>query len=378
MPSIIDKFLAGGEIRRKNEQTQADLALRQQANQRQESQLGINQQDAQMRLQQDNTRRFFGNVNELKLLSGQGDWNGVMRVTQQIAQIDPRFAEGSEMITSQLASGDIAGAQRSIDNSYQLGLDNGLIDDPRLKDAELRKVGGAATTQGKNRKRLFEIIEDPNTPEYQKQAARIELNIEAPVRLSKDERVAKDKALGEAIATQKANEKFATASATSRQKHIDSGVKTIQSLRTSLSNFDKAIGFLDSGAGTGPINKMLPSFRAATLKLKSLQKTMGLDVVNSTTFGALSEKELELAQDIAIDMTLKPDDLKANLTERKAAQEKLYNYLMEQVDYLDSVEGASIPKFLRLQRRGLSGASSGQQTQPASQDGQQQNITVDF
>ena len=171
---------------------------------------------------------------------------------------------------------------------------------------------------------------------------------------------------------QKANEKFATASATSRQKHIDTGVKTITALSAGLSNIDKAIEILKSGAGTGPISKMLPSFRSATVKLKALQKTMGLDVVNSTTFGALSEKELDLAQEIGLPMTMKPEDLMAHLIEKKAANEKLFAYLNKQIDYLDSVEGASIPKFLRLQRRNQAGLNQ------QGADGQQKNITVDF
>lgn len=151
MPSIIDKFLEGGEIRRKREERKEDLELRRQANRRADSLSEINNKDAEIRHQKDKTRRFFGGVNELKLLSDQGDWDGVRRATQNIAQIDPRFVEGSEMIYNQLTNGDFDGVKQSINNSYQLGLDNGLINDPSK---------GGRTAVGREKERQFKLLQD--------------------------------------------------------------------------------------------------------------------------------------------------------------------------------------------------------------------------
>lgn len=154
MPSIIDKFLEGGEIRRKREERKEDLELRRQASKRANSLSEINNKDAEIRHQKDKTQRFFGGVNELKLLSDQGDWDGVRRVTQNIAQIDPRFVEGSEMIYNQLEWGHFDDAKQSINNSYQLGLDNGLI------------KRQAAAKRAPKQKGEGGLVFDPNTGTY--------------------------------------------------------------------------------------------------------------------------------------------------------------------------------------------------------------------
>jgi len=222
MPSIVDKFLEGGEIRRKREQAEG-LA------QRQQQQLGIQQQDADMRLRKDNTRRFFGGVNELKLLSDQGDWNGVMRVTQDIAQIDPRFAEGSEMISTQLANMDFDGVKQSINNSYQLGLDNGLINDPRLREAKL-----AALNRSTGRAGDFERRTKGLTSEEKKTAQLIDLGLSPRAVGSAVQTIAeKDIAdlIGNTEATIAQRKKFGELTGASRVKRIDDGIDKINKIR---------------------------------------------------------------------------------------------------------------------------------------------------
>jgi len=242
MPSIVDKFLEGGEIRRKREQAEG-LA------QRQQQQLGIQQQDADMRLRKDNTRRFFGGVNELKLLSDQGDWNGVMRVTQDIAQIDPRFAEGSEMISNQLANGDIDGVKQSINNSYQLGLDNGLINDPRLREAKLAKLRTTdnRTANSKDWAEFQSLVQkskrtgDPEDISRATQFGRRSNFIKPTEQESADIKVtAAERAL------------IGKANAKRRQGFIDSGIEAADS----MSNIHRSLSLLES-VKTGGIDNAL-------------------------------------------------------------------------------------------------------------------------
>lgn len=101
----------------------------------------------------------------------------------------------------------------------------------------------------------------------------------------------------------------------------------LQSVRDGLKNIDEAIGLIDQGASTGAIQSRLPSVRAASVKLDNLQGRLGLDVIGNTTFGALSEAELKFALATALPQRLEGPELKNWLTEKKAAQEKLADYL---------------------------------------------------
>ena len=69
-----------------------------------------------------------------------------------------------------------------------------------------------------------------------------------------------------------------------------------------------------------------------------MRSHLGLDVVGSVTFGALSQGELDLALDVALPRDLNPKDLKTWVLNKKAAQEKLANYLSEQVRFLSATD----------------------------------------
>ncbi len=143
-----------------------------------------------------------------------------------------------------------------------------------------------------------------------------------------------------------AGEKAAGAAAISRsEKAIDS----LSKIKTSIFNIDEAIRLLKAGAQTGPILSRLPSIRAASVALDNVQKAMGLDVIGTTTFGALSTGELDLALSKALPTRLKPDALLQWLIDKKAAQEKLASFLENAAIFL-GIPGNTSADFVAVQR----------------------------
>ena len=119
-------------------------------------------------------------------------------------------------------------------------------------------------------------------------------------------------------------------------KIIDQSFERIGKVQSNISNLDRAISALDRGANTGAIQKFVPSITSASRELKQIQNELGLDVIGAVSFGALSEGELNLALDTALDLGQEPETLKQMLIDKKAAQQKLVSYLNEQIQFLDS------------------------------------------
>jgi hypothetical protein len=110
----------------------------------------------------------------------------------------------------------------------------------------------------------------------------------------------------------------------------------IQTLSTAISNYDEAIAAIDSGAETGVIDSLLPSFRQASIELDNVVKRLGLDVVGNTTFGALSESELKFALAAAIPTGLQPAELKEWLIAKRDAQKKVKERVEEAASFLST------------------------------------------
>ena len=101
-----------------------------------------------------------------------------------------------------------------------------------------------------------------------------------------------------------------------------------------IRNFQRAGELVSEGAKTGFIQKFLPSTSAATTELRTIARTMGIDIINSATFGALSATELNLALETAFDQNLTGDALVDYIQDKIAAQTKLRNALMPEVQML--------------------------------------------
>lgn len=100
-------------------------------------------------------------------------------------------------------------------------------------------------------------------------------------------------------------------------------IKQLGSVKRSITNIDDAIKAIDAGANTGAIASRLPSVRAASIELDNIRGRMGLDVVGATTFGALSEAELQFALDTALPTGMDQAQLRQWLERKKQAQQKL-------------------------------------------------------
>ena len=101
-----------------------------------------------------------------------------------------------------------------------------------------------------------------------------------------------------------------------------------------IQDFRRIGELVDDGAKTGFIQKYLPSTKAATTELRAIANKMGIDIINSATFGALSATELNLALSVAFDQNLTGDALVEYIQDKIAAQTKLRNALMPEVQML--------------------------------------------
>ena len=114
----------------------------------------------------------------------------------------------------------------------------------------------------------------------------------------------------------------------------DAAIKSLATIKSTIANIDDAIKAIDSGANTGVIAARLPSIQRASIELDNARSRLGLNVVQGTTFGALSEGELRLALDTALPTNLQPQDLKEWLLAKKSAQQKLAAQLEDAAIYL--------------------------------------------
>ncbi len=123
-------------------------------------------------------------------------------------------------------------------------------------------------------------------------------------------------------------------------------------IRANISNLDRAIELVEEeGANTGVIASRLPAWSASTIELRQLQNVLGLDVIGSVTFGALSEGELQLALDTALPTNLSEDALADWLRRKRDAQEKLVDNLTMQANFL-SVPGRTLDQWIEFTQSG--------------------------
>jgi hypothetical protein len=136
----------------------------------------------------------------------------------------------------------------------------------------------------------------------------------------------------------KAAEKGAEVAINKSKEFADQYEKIQNNIRT----LDEGINIIEKGMkegkdlGVGPLRRYLPKWGATANQLKNVSNRLGLNVVSSVTFGALSEKELEMATQTAMPTSLKGSELLQWMKDRKAAQEKLSGYLSEAARFIGS------------------------------------------
>ena len=126
--------------------------------------------------------------------------------------------------------------------------------------------------------------------------------------------------------------------------------KQMGGVEKNIANLEEGIRLIDEGANVGPVDKWLPSFKAASVEMENLKSRLGMDVIGSVTFGALSKGELDLAMDTAIPPNLGPDQLKAWFQDRIEPQRKLLLALEDASIFL-AEDGATIPKLMAKRRQ---------------------------
>ena len=120
--------------------------------------------------------------------------------------------------------------------------------------------------------------------------------------------------------------------------------------RSNIANLEEAKRLVvEEGANTGVLAARLPNWKASTVALETVKNELGLDVVGSVTFGALSQGELNLALNTALPTTLSEGALVDWIDRKISAQKKLQDYLYAQAIYLADGD-KTIGDWLRSQK----------------------------
>jgi len=132
-------------------------------------------------------------------------------------------------------------------------------------------------------------------------------------------------------------------------KGSSEAIQQASMLRGNNAILRQVIDEVRGGAETGPLAAKLPSFRAESVRLDQLRNKLGLDVVGSVTFGALSEGELQLAMSTALPTKLNGPELIQWADDKIFAQEKLAAYLEDQAIFLGK-SGNKQADWLEMQK----------------------------
>ena len=231
---------------------------------------------------------------------------------------------------------------------------------------ELNKTEDGSTDLSADMNSFNELIKDM-TLEQQKLARQVKAGVKARPVSNAEMTAIKDGSItsySDYKTKQKEREKFAEATGASRARIIDKSFEKIGKINASIGNIDRAINAINEGAGTGVIEKHWPSIKAASVELENIRNSMALDVVGATTFGALSQGELDLAKDVALPTGLDGPELLTYLGKKRDAQNKLKTQYEDLLQHLD--QGGTEASFVRMKKR------EGLQQQPAQQPAQPQ------
>jgi len=102
-------------------------------------------------------------------------------------------------------------------------------------------------------------------------------------------------------------------------------MEAMQSVIRELENAKKMV--VEGGASTGIMQKYIPSFDAATSEFRAISNRLGIAVISTATFGALSEGELKLAMETGFPQDLQGPELITWIDAKIAAQTKMKNSL---------------------------------------------------
>ena len=96
-----------------------------------------------------------------------------------------------------------------------------------------------------------------------------------------------------------------------------------QEYRRQVDQFERIMTASEEGALSGELAQYLPAFDEQTAILRGLVNELGISVINSATFGALSEKEMQMAMKTNINEGLRPEELRQQVMIQIRARRKL-------------------------------------------------------
>jgi hypothetical protein len=111
--------------------------------------------------------------------------------------------------------------------------------------------------------------------------------------------------------------------AANNQEIVKTAQTALGTISSTIRNYDDAIAALDAGANTGVIASKIPTMTNAGALLENAKLRLGLDVIASVTFGALSEGERDAAMLTALPTNLEPAELRKWIQTRQAAEAKI-------------------------------------------------------
>lgn len=141
--------------------------------------------------------------------------------------------------------------------------------------------------------------------------------------------------------------------------------KQAEVVGSSIRNMDAAIQAIDEGAQSGVVYDMIPNVTVASADLQNAKQRLGLDVIGSVTFGALSAGEMQLAMDTAVPSGLAPPELKIWLTRKREAQRKMLIALQEAAIHFAS-RGTQEEYYRMIGAQTAAGAGTGAGTATGS------------
>jgi len=109
---------------------------------------------------------------------------------------------------------------------------------------------------------------------------------------------------------------------------------------------------------TGPFWDRVADFSSAAVKLTQMKTELGLSVISGTTFGALSESELEFALKTALPTNLTGEPLRQWVADKISAQEKLATEL-ERAAQMLAKPGTSVEDVIAAMTGNTSKTSQG-------------------
>jgi hypothetical protein len=134
--------------------------------------------------------------------------------------------------------------------------------------------------------------------------------------------------------------------------------KQAETVASSVRNMDAAIQALNEGAQSGIVYDMIPNITVASAELANAKNKLGLDVIGSVTFGALSAGEMQLAMDTAVPSGLAPPELKIWLTRKREAQQKMLMALQDAAIHFAS-GGSQEEYYRKIGAQTAAGAGTG-------------------